>query len=375
MFSEKKLQSLLSERSSEGLLRSLRNIPETHIDFSSNDYLGFSKKGILKKTLKQISKEHNSKKTGSGGSRLLAGNSLLAEEIEQEIAAFHNAESALIFNSGYDANLGFFSAVPQKNDLIFYDELVHASIRDGMRLSNAHSYKFSHNDLYDLKNKISLQNTSERSVFIVVESVYSMDGDFAPLNELADYCEKNGFALVVDEAHATGLFGKEGRGLCEQAAIESKCFARMYTYGKAMGAHGAAIAGSKLLHDYLVNYCRPFIFSTSLPQESLLAIKAAYRLSKEEQERKKLFKNIAQFKKKFRKFKGLLPSDSPIQAIVIPGNDAVQKISDTLFLSGFDVRAVKSPTVKQGYERLRICLHSYNTTKEINSLFLAISQI
>jgi 8-amino-7-oxononanoate synthase len=372
MSADKTLLQLLQSRKEKGLLRQLRTFPASFVDFSSNDYLGFSFTGLLQDQCKEMKTDPSSLRTGSGGSRLLAGNSDLAVELEREIAAHHHSESALLFNSGYDANLGFFSCVPQKGDLIFYDELVHASIIDGIGLSLAKAFKFQHNNLVDLEKKIALQ--TGKNIFIAVESLYSMDGDFAPLKELAVLCAQKGYNLVVDEAHATGIYGEKGSGLCNEMKMENACFARIYTFGKALGTHGAAVCGSIILSEFLINFSRPFIFSTSLPFHSLVSIQAAYRLlGKNADPVKKIMANITCFREQFKNFPGYRDSNSPIQAIVIPGNAAVQQTAEALNRQGFDVRAVKSPTVKEGSERLRISLHAHNTAEEINRLFLALS--
>ena len=368
---ENVLLQLLRSRKEKGLLRQLKTFPSSFADFSSNDYLGFSTTGILQRKINEFAKTII--KTGSGGSRLLAGNSEFAVELEKKIALHHHAESALIHNSGYDANVGLFSAVPQKNDLIFYDELAHASIIDGVRLSHAKAFKFRHNNLNDLINKIGLQKGE--NIFIAVESVYSMDGDVAPLKELAHLCKTNNYNLIVDEAHATGVYGENGSGLCNQYNIEADCFARVYTYGKAMGTHGAAVCGSKILTDFLINFSRPFIFSTSLPYHSLISVFCAYELLNDNNARARLEKNIELFKSLFKNFPGYQESNTPIQIIIVPGNEAVQKTADKLLDQQLDVRPVKSPTIREGTERLRISLHAHNTTDEINRLFLALSSL
>src|SRR5688572_20783050 len=233
---------------------------------------------MLKDKLKEAG-HYDDVAVGSTGSRLFSGNTNFTEEAERQIALFHHAESALIFNSGYDANLGILSSVPQQNDLILYDELVHGSVHDGIRLSKATHYKFRHNDLSSLEELIHRHQKNYENVYVVVESVYALDGDTAPLLELVEICKpsKNIF-LIVDEAHAIGVFGNQGRGLCNALAIEHKCFARIYTYGKAMGCHGAAIVGSEVLRTFLINFARSFIYTTALPYYCIDAIRHAYQL-------------------------------------------------------------------------------------------------
>ena len=191
------------------------------------------------------------------------------------LADFHKAESGLIFNSGYDANLGLFSCIAKKEDTLICDELIHASIIDGCRLSYANRFRFAHNDVEDLEDKL---RRSKGNIFVAVESVYSMDGDMAPLKEIAAVCKKYNASLIVDEAHATGLFGDQGRGLVSQHGLEQEVFARVHTFGKALGCHGAVILGSETLRNYLVNFARSFIFTTALPVHSLIAVKCAYEM-------------------------------------------------------------------------------------------------
>lgn len=354
------LVQAIEERKRKGLFRSLKyNYPK--IDFSSNDYLGFSKEGLIEKKLENL----NLKKSGSTGSRLISGNSKFAEELENSIAKFHSAEAALIFNSGYDANVGLLSCIAGKRDLILYDELIHASIHDGIRMGYAKYYKIKHNTIEHLKVLIERNKDLVDNIFIVVESVYSMDGDSAKLKELAKICDNKRIFLIVDEAHAIGVFGKNGRGLCNELGIEDKCFARIYTYGKAMGCHGAAIVGNQILKDYLVNFARSFIYTTALPQHSLMMIKAAYELLQEGKLQKQLRQNIDYFNSLTKNF---IESTSAIHCKLFPGNHNVDIIEDKFEKENLFVKGIKSPTVKEGAERVRICLHAFNTKEEIRKL-------
>jgi 8-amino-7-oxononanoate synthase len=357
------LLKALATRSENGLLRRLKHdFPK--IDFCSNDYLGFSKNGILN------SKPENEQTSGSSGSRLISGNTAFTESTEQHIALFHHAEAALIYNSGYDANLGLLSCLPQKNDLVLYDELIHASLYDGIRLSFATSYKFKHNSISHLKELLQRHHLSFQSIYLVVESIYSMDGDDAPLLEIVELLNtyKNVF-IIVDEAHAIGVFGQHGRGLCHQLGIEKKCFARIYTYGKAMGCHGAAIAGSNELRQFLVNFSRSFIYTTALPLHSVNLINNAYRcLLNSDLQREQLKENIAYFVKQTKSIKGFIQSYSAIHCLVLGGNETADTVEKKLETSGIYAKAIKSPTVKEGSERIRICLHAYNTREEIDLL-------
>lgn len=363
------LINLLQQRKDKKLFRSLI----THypaIDFSSNDYLGFSTQGLLHKKIKSFPLTHH---FGSTGSRLISGNSFLFQETEKEIATFHQSEASLIYNSGYDANLGLLSSVPQKSDLIISDELIHASLIDGIRLSFATHYKFKHNDLSDLKQLLQRQRERFKEVYIVVESVYSMDGDCAPLVELVKLCKDYNVFLIVDEAHAIGVFGEQGRGLCNELKIEKDCFARVYTYGKAMGCHGATIVGSNELKDYLINFSRSFIYTTAMPEHSLLAIKAAYLLLQEINEIEKLKSNIKYFNSQIATSDAIIKSVSAIHCKIFTGNEFVQQLEENLFQKNLFVKSIKSPTVKEGQERIRICLHSFNTREQIDLLIKGLN--
>jgi 8-amino-7-oxononanoate synthase len=369
-----RLDELLKQRAADGLLRTL-SLPGNRIDCCSNDYLGFARSPLLQQRIadkKAALKANGSWNEGSGGSRLLAGNTALAMELEQQIATFHHAESALLFNSGYDANIGFYSCVPQRGDTILYDELVHASIRDGIRLSAAKAWHFPHNDLQALEQ---LLQRATGTVYIAAESIYSMDGDEAPLRELAALSLKYNAALCIDEAHAGGVSGENGSGLCDAAGITPQVFARLFTYGKAFGCHGAAIVGSAVLRNYLINFSRAFIYTTALPAHSLVAIQAAYELMPQAgAERKVLQEHIAFFRTRLSALSTrLLPAAGPIQCILKPGNENVRKLAHTIQhpatgTIGFDVRAILSPTVAAGAERLRICLHAFNTRTELEQL-------
>jgi 8-amino-7-oxononanoate synthase len=365
----KKLADLISARIENFSLRKL-NYKYPIIDFSSNDYLGFSSQGLLNEELQSFK---TSIKVGSTGSRLISGNSLAFNEIEAEIASFHHDESALLFNSGYDANVGLLSSVPQKCDLILYDELIHASIIDGVRLSFATHYKFEHNNSEDLEQLLKRHINSFTEIYIVVESVYSMDGDLAPLKEIVALSKAYGSNLIVDEAHAIGVLGQKGRGLCNELNIEKDCFARIYTYGKALGCHGASVVGSDELKRYLINFARSFIYTTAMPEHSLLAIKAAYVLLDKTKEIEKLNHNIEYFNKQLKSNHAFIESKSAIHCILKTGNIAVQQLEEKLAKENFFVKSLKSPTVKTNQERIRICLHSFNTKEEITKLLEIIN--
>jgi 8-amino-7-oxononanoate synthase len=374
-----KLADKLDRRTSNNALRQL-GFNSDLIDFASNDYLGFAKSKVIFDEVHVNLEQINFQQNGATGSRLLTGNHQLYTETENQIATFHDAESALLFNSGYDANIGFFSAVPQKGDCILYDELIHASIRDGIQLSNASTYKFKHNDEEDLERLIlKAKFNPETNVYVVTESVFSMDGDTPPLVEIANLCQKQGVYFIVDEAHALGVFGNQGEGLIQLLDLQNLIFARIITFGKGLGCHGAAILGSEILKSYLVNFARSLIYTTGLSPHSVATIQVAYQhLAKNEEAREQLRTNINTFNQQ-KYVLGLKPlfvrSKSAIQCAVIPGTDKVKSIANQLQNEGFNVKAILSPTVPEGQERLRICLHSYNSAAEIQSLLESVSQL
>ena len=364
---EKFMVSILRVREEWGALRKL-SVVAGKTDFSSNDYLGFAGSAILSQMIENRAQK-GKMLNGSGGSRLLTGNSSVVENLEKYLAQKHHAQAALIFNSGYDANLGLLSCIASKEDTIIYDELSHASIHDGIRLSRATSFPFKHNDMVHLEERLK---TAKGNIFVVIESVYSMDGDTAPIKEIALLSNKYNAHLIVDEAHATGVFGM---GLVQQQHIEDEIFARVHTFGKAMGCHGAVVVGSNLLKDYLVNYARSFIYTTALPVHSLLTIECAYALlDKSEDTLKKLHDNIHYFRTKTENKKGWITSNSAIQSLVVAGNENVKKLATAIQAKDIDVRPIMSPTVPKGKERIRVCLHSYNTFKEIDKLFEVIDK-
>ncbi|MBV6485696.1 MAG: 8-amino-7-oxononanoate synthase [Flavobacteriales bacterium] len=361
---KKYLQQQIDKRKQENAFRELKD--NNHlIDFCSNDYLGFAKETAIHQTNQQL------ESYGATGSRLISGNHTITEETEDYLANFYRSEAALIFNSGYSANVGLFQCLPQRTDTIIYDEYIHASIRDGIKLCNAKHFAFEHNNLAALEEKLSLASSL---VYVVVESIYSMDGDAAPLVEIAKICKQYHAALIVDEAHAAGIYGK-GLGLVAELNLENDVFARIITFGKAYGCHGAAVLGSKILRNYLINYSRAFIYTTALPLPSILAIKNAHEfLLKNLNRIDELKALIAYFKNSSPSTHNSSPiSSSAIQCIIIPGNNEVKKVAENIQKNGFDVRPILSPTVPKGKERLRICLHSFNTKDEIDRLITQLN--
>ncbi len=371
---EQYLANKLNEREEAGNLRRLTT-NRAAVDLYSNDYLGLATTGLLGELMHPMPGERNA--TGSTGSRLLSGNSTRAETLEHTIAAFHKAEAALLFNSGYDANVGLLACIAGRETTILYDELCHASIIDGVRLSQCrHRYKFRHNDLDDLSAKLK-KYKEEGQVIVVVESVYSMDGDMAPLAEIVALCEADNAQLIVDEAHATGVFGSRGEGLVCALELQDKVFARVHTFGKALGCHGAAVVGSALLKQYLINFARSFIYTTALPGHSLHAIHCAYQyLSSHSFSNKALHDLITYFREcvAVSSFGGWKDSQSPIQALVTGDNNKSKDFAARLQQAGLQVSPILHPTVPLGMERLRVCLHTFNTREQADTLFAILSE-
>lgn len=368
------LQKRLNKRLENNSLRKL-SVSEGLIDFYSNDYLGLAQNQELYSNISQI--HSNLHINGATGSRLLSGNSKYYEELEQKLATCFASESSLIFNSGYNANLAVLSSIPQKGDTIIYDELAHACIKDGARLSLAKRYSFRHNDLNDLKHKLTQANGQ---IFIVVESIYSMDGDECPLVDLIKTARLFNANIILDEAHATGIYGPSGSGLSGHLGVQDDIFTRIYTFGKAMGVHGAAVAGSSTLINYLINFARPFIYTTALPPHSLTAINASFQYLEEDMNLQHLIKKkISLFNRQFDLKIGSrlqkIESNHAIQSVIIPGNDQVKEVCNYLKDKGFDVRPIVSPTVKKGTERLRVCLHTFNSDDDIYQLIDTLADI
>lgn len=357
----------LRDRLDVGKLRKL-TVLDTAIDFCSNDYLGLARDSILAAAIRLARESNKTAPTGSTGSRLISGNSAAVESLENEIATFHGSESALLFSTGYAANTGLFECIVGAGDTIVTDRLIHASIIDGVRLSKARRLRFRHNDLTDLEAKLQ-QATG--SIVIGVESVYSMDGDQAPLQEIVELADRFDAAVIVDEAHSVGINGPAGSGAVADLGLEDRVFARICTFGKALGSHGAAVVGSSALRDYLINYARSFIYSTALSPHSIDVIRTIYRRLPELDRRRESLRTQIDY---FRRHAAAtqmqwIDSATPIQSVIVPGNKEIRALADLVKSAGLGVVPIVSPTVPAGTERLRISVHAFNTHDDIDQLF------
>jgi 8-amino-7-oxononanoate synthase len=366
---EQILGDQLNERRQNGLFRSL-NVMDQLLDFCSNDYLGLAKNQRLADQIRadfELLKPNFKSINGSTGSRLISGHSFLFEEFEKKCASFHQAEAALLFSSGYDANVGLLSAITQQGQIVFCDQLLHASLIDGLRLGKAERQIFIHNDLQDLENLMS-KYPIETPKWIVIESLYSMDGDVAPLRELVHLKNKYNAEIILDEAHAGGVYGQAGNGLAVEIGVEKEIFARIITFGKAWGNAGAVILGSQTLIDFLINFARPFIYSTAPSPQHVLSLSTTLDFLKSQHRLRKKLKENIDFFIQHTKSSDWGTSKSAIQTFFIAGNLAVKKKALEMQQSGFAVKAIVYPTVPKGEERIRITLNSLTKKETILAL-------
>lgn len=363
------LQEKLIKRKSQGHERHL-TIAKDLVDFASNDYLGLARSDELYRQVLVEWEQSKGGLHGSTGSRLLTGNTAYAEQLEEVISAFHGYASGLLFSCGYMANLGLITAVAAQNDRILFDAHIHASTLDGIKLSQARAFPFRHNDLDHLESRLKKQYP-RGSCYVCIESVYSTDGSQAPLRELCQLTQKYGAYLIVDEAHAVGVLGPQGRGLIAEQKVTNEVFAQVVTFGKALGVHGAIVLGSRLLKQTLINFARPCIYTTALPFSCLAAIRSSYALFPMlEKERIKLSALIGRFRAAMGS-----SSTTTIQAIPMKGNERVREGAKQIARQGYHVSPLMSPTVQQGEEVLRICLHAFNTDQEVDHLLQIIKAL
>lgn len=329
---EARVRAHLAEIERAGLRRVMR--PPSGIDLSSNDYLGLSAHPLIKERMAEAVLQLGA---GSTGSRLLRGDRECFEAVEERFARFKGTERALYFSSGFLANLAVLTTFPEQGDVVYSDELNHASLIDGVRLSRATRQVFAHATVPDARGQ-----------FLVTESLFSMDGDRAPLRELAEV-EAN---LIVDEAHAVGLYGTRGSGLLEDVGIQP--FLSINTAGKALGVAGAFVCGPAWAIEYLVQRARTFIFSTAPPPAVAAALDASLDVIEAEPERRARLHELSRY---VRAKLGMTESDSPILPIMVGDNDRAVKLAEVLQHDGFDVRAIRPPTVPTGTSRLRVSLN------------------
>lgn len=350
----------LEQRENLQILRRLQ-ISKASIDLSSNDYLGLAQH------------EFSLTSKGSTGSRLLSGNNEAIIKLEKDLASFYRADAAILFPTGFQANIGLLSALGERSDTYLMDSNIHASMKSGAQLSNSNQWKFKHNDLEDLEKK--LKKTSGK-VWVFIEALYSMSGEIAPIKEIAELCEKHKAFLIIDEAHSNGIYGTNGEGLVTQLNLENKITARVMTFGKAFGAEGAVVLGSRKLKDYLVNFCYSFIYSTAPSSGFIKSLHHQLNaVKKADTQRAQLFENI----KLFCSMRGCTDyqwkrSSSPIQSLIVGKVGRTKQLADFLREKGFYIFPILSPTVPEGKEQIRFCLHSFNTSEEINLLFQSIRE-
>ncbi len=367
------LDQEISELKGKGLFRSLRKLssaqgPEVVIDgrkvlnFCSNNYLGLANDPrVIQGAIEAVQKYG----AGSGSARLISGNFSLQEELEVKLSQFKGCEAALLFNSGYHANIGVIPAIAGEGDLIFSDEFNHASLIDGCRLSKAETIIYRHNDLEHLE--ALLKGREKTRKIIITEAVFSMEGDVCPLKELIALCEKYDAMIYLDEAHAVGIFGERGQGLLEKSHPR---VISMGTLGKAFGSYGAFVCGSKSLKEFLINKARSFIFTTSLPPAVIGASLAALKIIETEPERrKKLWENIDYCRG------AIHGAPTPIISIRIGPAEETMQISQKLFEKGIYLQGIRPPTVPEGTSRLRLTLMATHTKEQIDSLLKGLAWI
>lgn len=360
------LETRLMKRSESGFLRELK-ITGKATDFFSNDYLGMAQDQDFHAEVLQAIQEDPTLIGGSTGSRLISGHSQVAFETEAFLARTHQTESALLFPSGYIANLSLFSCLPQKGETVIVDEYIHRSVHDGCMMSTATKWKFKHNNLQDLEDKLK---RTQGICYVAIESLYSMEGDFAPLKEITNLTEKYGASLIVDEAHAFGVFGY---GLVHRLGLQNNVFATLITYGKAMGSHGSAVLCKHIVKSYLINFGSPFIYSTAPTDLTWMQLKMGYQyILNHPSLADQLQQNIQFFRSQGLPI--LSAKESPIQALAVKNNEQLLQLRDVLLHKGLQTYAVFSPTVRLGQELLRICLHTFNTKEDIRLLASLIQE-
>lgn len=368
-----KIAEILNQRKNNSLLRTLTPAKsrqdgriqigyDQYYDFSSNDYLGLSNHPIIKDAVKNAADKYP---IGSCASRLLSGDLDIHHELEQKTAKLKGKQAALIFNTGYQANIGIISALYSKTDAIFADKLSHASILDGITLSSARLFRFRHNDTNHLESLLKKTQGKFANRLIVTESIFSMDGDKAPLAELVELKNEYNCKIMIDEAHATGIFGKNGAGLIEQQGLTDSVDLIMGTFSKALAGFGGYLASSAITIQYLINTCRSFIYSTALPACVIAANLAAIELLEDEPNRRKTLLQNADYFRTLLKEKGFnVIGSSQIVPLIVNNTEKAIAISKHLANKGFRALAIRPPTVPAEQSRIRFSL-TYHHNKEI----------
>ena len=378
------IELYLQERQKSNLLRSLHPASfrkegkiyfkgRELFDFSSNDYLGLAGHSELKQAAEEAIEEVG---TSSSASRLLSGDLEIHHRLEERVARFKGKESALVFNSGYQANVGIISSLCKRGDVIFSDRLNHASIIDGILLSGTKFFRFLHNDPNHLEHLLKKYRDKFRNCLIVTETIFSMDGDRSPLKEIASLKEKYNCMIIVDEAHATGIFGKEGSGVVEEEGLANRIDLIMGTFGKALGSFGAYVAASKKIIEYLINTCRSFIYSTALPPSVVAANLASLELVRKEPFRREtLLANASYFRKELME-KGLkVKGSSQIVPLTIGDIDETIRLCTKLQERGYWVLPIRPPTVPVGESRIRFSLTYHHSQEVLQKLIKEINII
>lgn len=353
-------------------LRALK--PRTGVDFVSNDYLALANAPRMKRAVAAALEAGTP--VGAGGSRLLRGNCEEHERLEADAARFFRAEAALFFGSGYVANFAVLTALPQRGDLVVLDTLVHASIHEGARAGRADVRQSAHNDAQSVEDVIGKWRAEGGTgrVWIVVESLYSMDGDIAPLGELVAIADRHDAFLVVDEAHATGVYCEQGRGLTAPYEGRDNLIV-VHTCGKALGAAGALVTAPRILRDFLVNRCRPFIFATAPSPLMAVAVNQALLILQEEPERQQRLADLVAFtNREIGARNDWRPSGSQIIPYIVGDNARAMKLAAALQARGFDIRGIRPPTVPAGTARLRISLTLNVNENDVRGMLDALAE-
>lgn len=366
----------------KGLLRKIKDIKKMsgkfiikdnreYLDFSSSNYLGYRDSHWMKERAMGAIKEYG---IGSGASRLVVGTADVYRELEEYLALKKKQKKALLFNSGYDANIGIISTLYGKGDVIYCDKLNHASIYDGIKMSGAKMIRYKHSDIDDLKKKIETREDYKKAL-IVIDTVFSMDGDKARLKEIVKLKEENNIDLMIDEAHGGGVLGNNGMGLAEEEGVLERIDINMGTFSKAYGSQGAYVAASKDIIDYLINHCRSLIYTTSLPPVIIACSLEAMKHSEVEGEKRESLKLLSEYLRRELKSLGLdtLESETNIIPIVVGDNEKTVKISEVLKERGIMIPAIRKPTVAT--PRLRLSLSVNHTRKDVDRLLEELKDI